>query len=251
MRGVILMESIGPGPVVATRQITYTDAGTELSGILHWRDDAGPAAPILLFHGGAGLDEHARDQADRFARLGHPVFACDMYGKDVTGDKAKTMTLLGRFRVDREALAQRAGVALDVLIESTAANRSVVAIGYCFGGMAALALARCGAGVAGVVSIHGSLSTPTPARAGAIRARLLVCHGSGDPHVPMADVAAFADEMDNAKADWQLNLYGGAQHGFTHAHAVPGATPGVKYDAKADRRAFEDTRLFVNSFEDG
>jgi len=76
-------------------------------------------------------------------------------------------------------------------------------------------------------------------------ARVLVCHGALDPHVPMADVTRFAEEMTSAGADWQLIMYGGAVHGFTHAHAVPGAVPGVAYDAAADQRSFLAARTFL------
>jgi dienelactone hydrolase len=58
------------------------------------------------------------------------------------------------------------------------------------------------------------------------------------PHVPLKDVTALIDEMQQAEADWQLIVYGNAVHGFTHADAVPGAIPGVAYDAAADRRSF-------------
>src|SRR2546428_114461 len=76
----------------------------------------------------------------------------------------------------------------------------------------------------------GGLPTSRPARPGAVRARILACHGAADPHVPAADVAAFAEEMNHAEVDWQLVMYGRALHGFTHRHAVPGAMPGVAYD---------------------
>jgi len=96
-----------------------------------------------------------------------------------------------------------------------------------------------------VVSIHGSLATARPAEPRAIKASVLVCHGALDPHVPMADVVRFAEEMDRAQADWQLIMYGGAMHGFTHEHAVPGAIPGVAYDAHADQRSFLAARAFL------
>ena len=96
-----------------------------------------------------------------------------------------------------------------------------------------------------MVSIHGSLATSAPARPGAVTARILACHGAADPHVPPADVAAFAAEMNRAEADWQLVMYGRAQHGFTHRHAVPGATPGVGYDRLADERSFAAARVFL------
>ncbi len=114
--------------------------------------------------------------------------------------------------------------------------------------MAALALARAGADLAGAVSIHGSLATSRPAQPGAVTARILVCHGASDPHVPLADVTAFAEEMDHADADWQLVMYGRALHGFTHRDAVPGAPgamPGVAYDRLADERSFAAARAFL------
>jgi hypothetical protein len=46
-------------------------------------------------------------------------------------------------------------------------------------------------------------------------------------------------------ADWQLIMYGGALHGFTHANAKPGAIPGVAYDRLADIRSFAATRSFL------
>jgi dienelactone hydrolase len=93
--------------------------------------------------------------------------------------------------------------------------------------------------------MHGSLATTAPAAPGGVRARLLICHGARDPHVPLADVTAFAGEMTRAGADWQLNVYGGARHGFTHRQAVAGAQPGVAYDARADERSFAAARAFL------
>ncbi len=122
----------------------------------------------------------------------------------------------------------------------------MAAIGFCFGGMAVLALARAGAELAGAVSMHGSLRTSAPADLGSVTARVLVCHGAADPHVPLGDVVAFSEEMDRAEADWQLNMYGGAVHGFTHQHAVAGMIPGVAYDAQTDQRSFEHVRGFLS-----
>jgi dienelactone hydrolase len=78
-----------------------------------------------------------------------------------------------------------------------------------------------------------------------VTAKVLACHGAADPHVPPADVAAFAAEMNHAEADWQLIMYGRALHGFTHKHAAPGAMPGVAYDRVADERSFAAARAFL------
>jgi dienelactone hydrolase len=236
-----------------TRDLSYHDLGTALAGALHW-DDARhePRPGILLVHGGAGLDDHAREQARRYAGLGYTVLACDMYGPGVAGDRERIMAAVTALRDDPELLVRRGQAGLDALAGCPEAGGGFAAVGFCFGGMAVLTLARAGAGVAGgslagVVSMHGSLATSRPARPGEVTARVLACHGAADPHVPAADVTAFTAEMETAGADWQLNVYGGAQHGFTHRTAVPGAIAGVAYHEAADERSFAAAREFLAS----
>jgi dienelactone hydrolase len=238
---------------LVTRDLPYRDAGTELAGVLVCDDSAaGPRPGLLLVHGGAGLDDHAREQARRYAALGYTVLACDMYGAGVAGNRERIMATVTALRDDPDLLVRRAGAGLDALAGCPEAGGSFGAVGFCFGGMTVLTLARAGARVAGqplggVVSMHGSLATKRPAQPGEITARVLACHGAADPHVPMVDVTAFAAEMAAAGADWQLNVYGGAQHGFTHRHAVPGAMPGVEYHEATDERSFAAATEFLAS----
>jgi len=230
----------------ATRTVTYTDEETALTGFLAWDDAAGHPLPgLLLVHGGAGLDDHAKGQAQRYAAHGYTVLACDMFGDGVAGDRERVMACLMGLRDDPQRMSRRAGAGLAALAGCPEADGRFAAIGFCFGGLAVLTLARSGADLAGVVSMHGSLATAKPAEPGAVRARVLACHGALDPHVPLADVTTFAEEMDHARADWQLIMYGGAMHGFTHEHAIPGAMPGVAYDALADQRSFLAARTFL------
>lgn len=232
---------------LATRDLEYTDDGTLLDGVVVLDENLRDQRPgILLIHGGAGLDGHARGQAHRYAELGYVVFACDMYGRGVAGDRERVMATLMGLRDAPDRLAQRAAAGLAVLRSQGEVNGHLAAVGFCFGGMAALTLARSGADLAAVVSMHGSLATTKRAEPGAMTAQVLVCHGALDPHVPMADVVAFTEEMTEAGADWQVNVYGGAMHGFTHAHAVEGATPGVAYHAETDRRSFEAAQTFLD-----
>ena len=228
-------------PTTMPVTVSYRDGDLELTGVLHGPSPA--PAGILLIHGGAGLDDHARAQAERWADLGYAVLACDMYG--VAGDRQLIMATVTALRDDPALLARRARAGLDVLRTHAGDEAPLAALGYCFGGLAALTVARQGEPIVAAVSIHGSLGTPAPAQPGAISARLLVCHGAADPHVPFAQVEAFATEMEAAGADWQLIMYGGAQHGFTHAHARPGETPGVAYDESADRRSFTAAASFL------
>ena len=230
---------------LTTRTVAYADQDTPLVGELYWDTGAVPRPGILLIHGGAGLDDHARGQARRYAALGYVVFACDMLGDGVTGDRERMIGSLTAMRDDPGLLARRARAGLAELASCGLARQPLAAVGFCFGGLAALTLARSGAGLAAAVSIHGSLATTRPAGPGTVQARVLACHGALDPHIPMADVTGFAQEMDRAEADWQLIIYGGAMHGFTHQHAVPGAVPGIAYHRLADERSFAATRAFL------
>lgn len=134
----------------------------------------------------------------------------------------------------------RALAGLDVLRNNPLCEpKRIAAIGYCFGGTVVLEIARSGADVAGVVSFHGGLDTPTPADAKNIKCKVLVLHGGDDPHVPAKDVAAFEEEMRAGGVDWQLVVYGGAVHGFTNPAAGNDKSKGVAYNAEADRRSWE------------
>jgi dienelactone hydrolase len=241
---------------IAARDLSYRDLDTSLTGLFCWNEaQEEPRPGILLIHGGAGLDAHARQQACRYAALGYAVLACDMFGDGIAGDRERVMACLLALRDAPDRLVRRGQAGLTALADCPEAAGPAAAVGFCFGGMAALALARAGTNLAGpglagpalaaVVSIHGSLATSAPAQPGAVTARILACHGAADPHVPPADVAAFAAEMNHAGADWQLVMYGRAQHGFTHQHAVPGAMPGVAYDRLADERSFAAARAFL------
>jgi dienelactone hydrolase len=231
---------------IVARALPYGDLDTSLTGIL-CKSEAlpGKRPGILLVHGGAGLDEHARAQARRYAALGYVVLAGDMFGDGVVGHRERIIGCLTAMRDDPALMVRRAQAGLTALSGCPDTDGRFAAVGFCFGGMAVLALARSGEPLAGAVSIHGTLATSRPAGPGSVQARVLVCHGALDPHVPLGDVTTFAQEMDRADADWQLIMYGGAQHGFTHQHAVPGATPGVAYNSLADTRSFAATRTFL------
>jgi dienelactone hydrolase len=232
---------------IATRTVSYRHQETALTGLLAW-DDALPLPRpgILLVHGGAGLDDHAKAQARRYASRGYAVLACDMLGEGIAGDRQRIVGRLTELRGEPDVMVGCAQAGLVALSAGPEVNGVLAAVGFCFGGLTVLTMARGGVELAGVVSIHGTLATVRPAEPGSIKAKVLACHGALDPHVPLSDVTAFAAEMDAAGADWQLIMYGGAVHGFTHEHAIPGAIPGVEFNAVADSRSFAAVGAFLD-----
>ncbi len=223
--------------------IDYRDGDAELAGLLVWDGGELGRPGVLVVHGGAGLDDHAKGRARQLAELGLLVFACDMYGKAVTGDRERVMSCIQELVADRDKLARRAQAGVEVLASHPLLDGNIAAVGYCFGGRAVLELARTGADLAGAISVHGTLETATPASPGAVKAKVLVCHGALDPHVPTAQLTGFMEEMNAAGTDFQVIVYGGAMHGFTHDVGPQG--PGVVHHPSSDRRSFQAIKAFL------
>ena len=118
-------------------------------------------------------------------------------------------------------------------------------MGYCFGGLCALDVARSGTTeVKGAVSIHGIFPPPNVGPQVDIATKVLILHGWDDPMAKPADVEMVARELTDANADWQLHAYGHAMHAFT-GHGVDMPERGLKYDANADRRSWVAAVAFL------
>ena len=232
---------------IVKKTIEYRQGDTVLEGYLAY-DTAGPAKKpgVVIFHQWMGLTDYEKKRAEQLAALGYVAFAADLYGKGVRPTTPKDAGAeAGKYRADRPLLRARTQAALATLRQQpNVATDKVAAIGYCFGGGAALELARSGADVAGVVTFHGSLDTPTPQDAKNIKGKVLVLHGADDPNVPRAAVLALQDELTAAKVDWQVVLYSGTVHAFTQPMAGNDPSKGVAYNAEADRRSWQAMRNF-------
>jgi dienelactone hydrolase len=185
---------------------------------------SGATRGVLLIHGGSGRGDHERARGDRLAALGYAVHAPDLFGGPPTRDAI--MALVG----DPIELRRRVVAAWRVLADRVPIT---FAAGHCFGGLAALELARAESDVRAVVSLHGMLATRAPVAV--IGARVLACTGAADPFCPPEQRSEFEAEMTAVGADWQHLIFGGAMHGFT----VPGiARDGCAYHADADHRSW-------------
>ncbi len=233
-----------------TETVTYNDAGVTLKGFLAYDDaQTGKRPGILVMPEAFGLGKNAKNRAQRLAELGYVALGGDPFGdgKEFT-DLQEAIGVAGALMADPAKFRARARAGIDKLasLPQVDPNR-LAAIGYCMGGSFSLELARDGAPLKGVVSFHGGLQTQRPAQAGQVKAKILVCHGSDDPMIPIPQVNAFVEEMTKAGADWQLISYGNTVHSFTNPDADGTMMPGIKYNAQSDARSW---RAMKNFFEE-
>jgi dienelactone hydrolase len=231
---------------IATSTVDYSDGAVKLRGFVARPGTVDAKTPgILVVPEWWGLNDYAQRRAMELAGLGYIAFAVDMYGDGkTTTTAAEAGALAGPLLKDRDSMRARAHAALEQLRKQDNVDTDRLgAIGFCFGGCVALELARAGEPLVGVVSFHGSLATPKPAAAETLKARVLVLHGGADPLVPTKDVAAFMDEMNTAKAQWRMEVYGGALHAFTNP-AANARDQGLGYDADAEVRSMAAMRKF-------
>lgn len=232
---------------LVTKTVEYRQDGTVMQGFLAYDDGfKGKRPGVLVVHEWWGLNDFAKQIAEKLAGLGYVALAADMYGGGVTtSNPEEAGKLAGALRGNPDLLRARAQAALKVLAADPRVDpKRLAAIGFCFGGTTVLELAFSGADLAGVVSFHGGLPKARPDDLKRIKAAILVLHGADDPHVPAADIAAFEQAMRQAGADWQVVFFGGAVHSFTNPAAGDNKAAGVAYDARAARRSWRYMQEF-------
>ena len=246
---VALMCAFGSSAAIQTKIVEYKQGDTTLEGVLVYDDAVKTKRPgVLLVHQWMGITDYEKKRAEALAQLGYVVFCADIYGKGIRPNNTQeASTMAGKYKGDRALLRARVAAGLEALKQNQFVDaEKVVAIGYCFGGTTVIELARNGSYVAGVVSFHGGLDSPTPADGKNIKCKVLACHGADDPFVSAKDLAAFQSEMRDNKVDWQLISYGGAVHSFTQPTAGNDNSKGAAYNERADKRSWEDMKQFLN-----
>lgn len=236
--------------MIQTERHTYSDGVTTFSGWISWDSELTEPAPgVMVAHAYGGQGDFEKERAEDLARLGYVGFALDYYGE---GRRAETheqaLALMAEVNADRANFANRMIAALDSLksLDQVNANR-VAAIGYCLGGKAVLDLARAGAEVNAVVSLHG-VYDPPPTPNAKITAAVLALHGWDDPLCPPNMVQALATEMTESCDDWQILAFGQTGHSFTNPAAN---TPydGIVFQARSNRRSWDAlTRFLAEQF---
>ena len=219
--------------------LEYQDGTFTLEGLTCY-ETIEPKPAVIVFHAFRGRDQFACDMARQFGKRGYFGFAADVYGKGVHATtKEESAQLMAPYVENRDVLQKRLKAAYETVKNHPAVDaKRIAAIGFCFGGLCALDLARSGVDLKGVVSFHGLLQgLPAPMKNEAKGVKILACHGYDDPHVPYEQVIGFENEMNQCGVDWQMHIYGQTLHAFTNP-AANDREFGTVYNPVAKERAF-------------
>lgn len=254
---VILASTLGLSPLaqaeLVTKQIDYQDGDTVLSGYLVFDNKiTGKRPGVLVVHEWWGHNAYPQKRARQLAEQGYTAFALDMYGKGIQAQHPQdAMKFSGQFSNNAPLAISRFNAAMKVLkSQATVDTTKIAAIGYCFGGRIVLEMARSGADLRGVASVHGALLTQNPAKKGVVKAKVFVAHGAKDQMVLMAHLDAIQKEMKEAGVDATIKVYEKAGHGFSNPEADVNASKykiPVAYDANADKDSWKAMTEFLAS----
>lgn len=227
--------------VMHKEPVEYADGDVALRGYVYW-DDAftGKRPGVMVVHEWWGLNDYAKLRAEMLAESGYVAFAADMYGGGrITRHAEDAKGWMQQITANTEDWQRRALLGLEQLQARPQVDGSkLAAVGYCFGGATVMQLAYAGADLKGVASFHGSLPPAAAGQAAKIKGRVLIAHGDADPFVPPERVAAFKQGLSEANVDWEMDVYGGAKHGFTNPYADGYGMQGMAYQEAADRRSW-------------
>ena len=244
-----------PLPALAamqTKPVEWTIGESRFSGTLVYDDAGGAQRPgLVMVPNWMGANASATEKAKAVAGADYVVLVADVYGSTVRPKDASAALAAVRQVYADGGTTLRARVAEAVRVLRAQAGAApldparIGAFGFCFGGSAVLELARSGADLAGIVSLHGGLDTHLPTEGNRIRSPVLVLNGADDADVGDAKIARFKDEMDAAGADWQFVDFGGAVHCFTQPESND--PPNCVYDERSAKRAF---RMMADFFRE-
>lgn len=243
--------SVMSEPNVVGEEVAYQGDGITMKGYLAYDSNITEKRPgVVIVHEWWGHNEHTRNAANKLAEAGYVAFALDMYGD---GKQAEHPEDAGAFASavmnDFDGAKLRFNSALNVLKSNSHCDSTkIAALGYCFGGGVVLNMARQGADLDAVATMHGSIGAIEPATPGSVKGKILVMNGADDPFVPAEVIADFKSEMDAAGVDYEFVNYPGAVHAFTNPDATAKGKEfnlPLAYNKEADEQSWAKFQAFL------
>jgi dienelactone hydrolase len=230
--------------------IEFEHEGTLLRGYGTTLSDATEPSPaVLVMHSALGIAHKVNERtAWNLAERGYVAICTDMYGAHLAEAPVEDS---GRAYAENLADPEKQRARTIAWFDRIAArpdvdDERIAAVGFCYGGMTVLELARSGANLKAAVSYHGTLNTHARAEPGAVRGHVVAYCGAGDPYAPLEDVDNLHKEMrDAGVGNYQITIFGAAAHGFTDPDAEVLHLEGVRYDALSNDLSWSGTLVLL------
>jgi dienelactone hydrolase len=230
--------------------IEFEHDGTLLRGYAAVPDGAAPRPAVLVMHSAVGIAHGVNESmARRLAEHGYLAVCTDMYGANLEGaSRDQFSRAFEQNLAEPEMQRERAVAWFDaVAAREDVDHDRIAAVGFCYGGLTVLELARAGANLKLVVSYHGDLRTHAKAERGAIRAHVIAYCGASDPYAPLNQVDALRQELVDAEVkNYQITVFGHAAHGFTDPDAADLNLDGVEYNDLANEISWSGTLILLH-----
>jgi carboxymethylenebutenolidase len=196
--------------------VVYTSTdGTELSGYLAVPDGDGPFPAVMMIHEWWGLNQDVVIMAKALSELGYVVLAPDALRGELATNVPGAIALNTR-TPDEQIHADLDG-ALSFLRDHDSVDPSRIAtMGFCFGGRHSMRLGIRTTGLAAVITLYGSNLVTDPAELGnmAENGPVLGIFGKEDGSIPLREVEAFGDALEEIGAEHTITIYPEVGHAF-------------------------------------
>lgn len=225
--------------------IAYQDGEATLEGFsASFSQEKSPL--VILCHAWRGRDPFIEEKAKQIAELGFVGFALDMYGKGVLGkSKEENAALKKPFMEDRGLLQRRVLKGYEEAIRLPHVDSTRVAVlGFGFGAVCALDLARTGVPLKGTISFYGHFDPPRNCPQKPMQGQVLILHGANDPIAPLSELQRFEHELERAHIPWKAHIYENTYHAFM-APGVNDPTAGLLYNPDSATKAWQSAANFL------
>jgi dienelactone hydrolase len=212
-------------------------------------DSTEHAPAVLVMHSALGVAHGVNEPvARKLADQGYVAICTDMYGAHLGSPSMEEAVeaFMANLAVQELQRARTAAWFDAVAARPDVDAARIAAVGFCYGGMTVLELARSGADLKAAVSYRGTLNPHARAEPGGIAGHVVAYCGAGDPYAPLEDVDALRRELQAAEVrKYQITIFGGIAHGFTDPDSAVLHLEGVEYDALANDLSWTGTLVLL------